>query len=137
MLHFNPQQNGRLTKLATRLRMRAMTENDPAAIFRTLLGEWEKMANSVGGEFARSDEFARAMHGATAAQMTTQEAISAMMARALAAANMPSRTEIEDLSARLARIEAQLGRIEERLGGAPARERPKPARTRKPPSAKA
>ncbi|HEX4694553.1 poly(R)-hydroxyalkanoic acid synthase subunit PhaE [Sphingomonas sp.] len=111
-----------------------MTSTDPAALFRTMLGEWEKMANNVGGEFARSDEFARAMHGATAAQMNTQEAISGMMARALAAANMPSRAEIEDLSARLGRIEAQLRRIEERLGDAPARPaRPKPSRTRKPP----
>jgi len=115
-----------------------MTENDPAAMFRMMLGEWEKMANGVGGEFARSDDFARAMHGATAAQMNSQEAFAAMMARMLAAANMPSRAEIEDLSGRLARIEAQLGRIEERLGGAPPRpDRAKPARTRKPPAGKA
>ena len=111
-----------------------MTSSDPAAFFREMLGEWEKMANSVGGGFARSDEFARAMHGATAAQLNTQEAIGGMMTRALAAANMPSRAEIADLSARLARIEAQLGRIEERLGGRPPRpDRPKPNRTRTPP----
>jgi len=115
-----------------------MTSTDPAAFFREMLGEWEKMANKVGGDFARSDEFTRAMHGATAATMSTQEAISAMMTRALAAANMPSRAEIEDLSARLARMEATLGRIEDRLGGPPARaNRPKPSRTRKPPAAKA
>ncbi|MBN8806627.1 MAG: hypothetical protein J0I47_00090 [Sphingomonas sp.] len=114
-----------------------MTNTDPAALFREMLGEWEKMANTVGGGFARSDEFARAMHGATAAQLNSQEAVGAMMTRALAAANMPSRAEIEDLSARLARIEAQLARIEERLGGSPPRaDRPKPKRTRKPPSEK-
>lgn len=113
-----------------------MTSTDPAAFFREMLGEWEKMANKVGGDFARSDEFARAMHGAGAATMNTQEAVSAMMARALAAANMPSRAEIEDLSGRLARIEDQLGRIEELLGGKPDRPaRPKPRRTRKPPQA--
>ena len=53
-----------------------MTSTDPAAFFRDMLGEWEKMANKVGGDFARSDEFTRAMHGATAATMSTQEAIS-------------------------------------------------------------
>ena len=114
-----------------------MTSTDPAAMFREMLGEWEKMANSLGGGLAKSDEFTRAMHGATAAQMSTQEAISGMMTRALAAANMPSRAEIEDLSARLARMEATLGRIEDKLGGPPERaNRPKPSRTRKPPAAK-
>ena len=114
-----------------------MTNTDPAALFREMLGEWEKMANSVGGNFARSDEFTRAMHGATAATMSTQEAISAMMTRALAAANMPSRAEIEDLSGRLGRIEDQLGRIEAALGSKPERPpRPKPSRTRKPPEKK-
>jgi len=114
-----------------------MTSTDPAAFFRELLGEWEKMANKVGGDFARSDEFTRAMHGATAATMSTQEAISAMMTRALAAANMPSRTEIEDLSGRLGRIEDQLTRIEAALGAKPERPaRPKPSRTRKPPEKK-
>jgi hypothetical protein len=113
-----------------------MTSTDPAAFFREMLGEWEKMANKVGGDFARSDEFARALHGASAATMNTQEAVSAMMTRALAAANMPSRAEIDDLSGRLARIEAQLGRIETMLGGQPERPaRPRPSRTRKPPKA--
>jgi len=110
---------------------------DPAAMFRTMLGEWEKMANSLGGGVAKSDEFTRLMHGATTAQMNTQEAISGMMTRALAAANMPSRAEIEDLSARLARMAATLGRIEDKLGGAPEGDGPKPSRTRKPPTAKA
>lgn len=114
-----------------------MTNTDPAAFFRDMLGEWEKMANKVGGDFARSDEFTRAMHGATAATMSTQEAISAMMTRALAAANMPSRAEIEDLSGRLGRIEDQLGRIEAKLGGKAERPaRAKPSRTRKPPEKK-
>ena len=60
--------------------------------------------------------------------------------RALAAANMPSRAEIEDISARLARIEGALFRMEAKLaeltpGGAPA-DKPAPAgptRNRKPP----
>ncbi len=115
-----------------------MTSTDPAAMFRDMLGEWEKMANSLGGGLAKSDEFMRFMHGATAAQMNNQEAVNAMMTRALAAANMPSRAEIEDLSARLARMEVTLERIEEKIGGPPERaNRPKPSRTRKPPAAKA
>ena len=43
--------------------MRGMA-TDPAAFFRAMLGEWEKMANSVGGDVLKSEEWTRAMHGA-------------------------------------------------------------------------
>jgi len=109
---------------------------DPAALFRTMLAEWEKMANGVGGEYLRSDEWTRAMHGAQGGVLQAQEAAKAMMERALAAANMPSREEVADLSARLGRMEAQLARIEAAIGSVPASPpRPKPTRTRKPPTA--
>lgn len=113
-----------------------MTNGDPAAFFREMLGEWEKMANSMGGGLAKSDEFTRAMHGFTAAQMNMQEQTRETMTRVLAAANMPSRAEVSDLSARLGRMEAAIERIETALGSKPeAPARPKPSRTRKPPKA--
>ena len=109
---------------------------DPSALFRQMVGEWEKFANSVGGNVAKSDQFSQAMHGANAATMQVQEAVKAAMERALAAANMPSRDEVADLSARLARVEASLGRIEAALAGGPKprNDRPRPSRTRTPPS---
>lgn len=110
------------------------TPTDPAAMFRQMLGQWEAMANKVGGEFMKSGEFAQAMHAANTARMSTQAQIDELMAKALAAANLPSRADIEALSARLGRIEDALARIE--AGGtrtasetAPA----EPKRTRKPP----
>ncbi len=66
--------------------------------------------------------------------MQAQEATNQFMTRALAAANMPSRTEFEDLSARIARMEDSLARIEAAVVGVKSPDRPKPARTRKPPS---
>lgn len=112
------------------------TPADPTAFFRQMLGEWEKMANGLGGEAMKSEEWARAMHGASSATTNMQAMVKGVMERALAAANMPSRTELEDVSARLARIEAALARIEAAMGGAaPARSlRPGPPRTRKPAS---
>ena len=112
---------------------------DPSALFRQMLGQWEQMANNFGGDALKSDQFTRAMHGASAATMQAQEAVKATMERALAAANMPSREEVSDISARLARVEASLERIEAALAalaGAPAprHDRPKPKRTRIPPS---
>ena len=63
-----------------------MTTNDPAALFRAMLGEWEKMANSVGGDALRSDEWTRAMHGAQNAGLQAQAAWKDASTRALAAA---------------------------------------------------
>jgi len=91
------------------------TPPDPAAFFRTMLGEWEKIANGVGGQVLKSADFARTMQGASGAALNAQEAMKGVMERALAAANMPSRTELEDLSARLARIEAAMFRLEGKI----------------------
>ncbi len=113
--------------------LRPMT-SDPAAFFRAMLGEWEKHANSFGGDMLKSGEWSRAMNGAQSAGLQAQEAFRQFTERALAAANLPSRTEFEALSARIAGIEAALFRIERLLKGeapaAPAR--PKPTRGRRP-----
>ena len=102
-----------------------------------MLGEWERMANSVGGDMLKSDEFTRTMHGANAATMNAQAALKGLSERALAAANLPSRTEFEALSARIGGIEAALFRIEALLTdgkpGKSARQKAKPTRGRKPP----
>jgi hypothetical protein len=110
---------------------------DPSAFMREMLGQWETMANQFGGEMMKSDEFSRVMQGASTASMNAQSAAHQMMDKALAAANMPSRSEIEDLSARLRGVEEAMGRIEALLmaqAGISPPERPKPKRTRKPPA---
>ncbi|WP_156363855.1 poly(R)-hydroxyalkanoic acid synthase subunit PhaE [Sphingomonas sp. Leaf357] len=110
---------------------------DPGAFFREMLGQWEKMANQFGGQVMKSGEFSRAMQGANAATMNAQNAVHQAMDRALAAANMPSRSEVEDLSARLRGIEDSVARIEALLmaqAGIKPPERPKPSRNRKPPA---
>jgi hypothetical protein len=110
---------------------------DPGAFFRTMLGEWEKLANGVGGDLLKTGEWSRAMNAGQTAQLEAQAALNGITERALAAANLPSRTEFADLSARIGRIEAALERIEGHLAGTPptAPQRPKPTRGRKPPPA--
>lgn len=121
--------------------MAGSSPTDPAALFREMLGQWEAMANEFGGNMMKSGEFTRLMHGANAANMKLKEARTDMMERALNAANMPTKAEVADLSARLHRIEATVDRIEAMMaaqaGVSPIPERPKPKRTRKPPAAKA
>lgn len=108
---------------------------DPAAFFRTMLSEWEKLANTVGGDVLKTDAWSQAMNAGQSAHVEAQGAMKAMAERALAAANLPSRSEFADLSARIGRIETALERIEAHLTGAPVRtaERPKPTRGRRPP----
>ena len=116
-------------------------ESDPTAVLREWLGQWEKLANSMGGDALKSEEFTRSLHGAGNATMTMQAALSQAMDRALAATNLPSRTDLADISTRVARIEASLARIETMLVGGsaaglaavPAASRG-PKRTRKPPA---
>lgn len=109
--------------------------SDPTALFRTMLGEWEKLTGALGGDVLKTDEWSRTMNGATAATLQAQGAVKEHMAKALAAANMPSKAEFDDLSARIGRIEATLQRIEAAVIGGPVVDptKPKPTRGRKPP----
>lgn len=110
---------------------------DPAALWRDMIGQWEQITNRFGGDALKSEGFQQGMQGATGAAMQGQQAMHAFMTRALAAANMPSRDEFADLSARIARIEEAVARIEAAVAPPPASDRPRPARTRTAPSAKA
>lgn len=73
--------------------------SDPAAFLRDLFGEWQKL--SGGGE--------------EAPQGGMPPAFRAIADRALGAANMPSKADLEMLSARIGRMEAALFRIEAAL----------------------
>lgn len=115
-----------------------MTQRDPGAFFRDMLGQWENIANQFGTELMKTGEFARTMHGATSASVKAQEVAKDAMGKALAAANIPSREEIVSLGERMAVVEERLSRIESLLiklaGQEPdRRDRPKPPRTKKPP----
>jgi hypothetical protein len=108
---------------------------DPMTMFRDAVTQWEKMANEFGGQFLNRPETAQAMHQATGLALKAQQGAHEAMAKLLAAANMPSKADVEALGARLATIEATMARIEASLassGSTPANEAPKPKRTRTP-----
>lgn len=116
------------------------TPQDPMAFFRQMVSQWEKVTNEYGTKLAATPEFAQGMQGATAVGLQIQQATSEAMSKALAAANMPSRGDIDLLMGRLTAIEAQLTRIESGLSvagtvaPAPAKTAaPKPKRTKQPP----
>jgi len=106
---------------------------DPMAMFRDAVAQWEKMTNEFGGQLLGRPETAQAMHGATSLALKAQQGAQDAMAKLLAAANMPSKADIEALATRIGAIEASLVRIEAAL--AVTRDtspRPAPKRTRTP-----
>lgn len=108
---------------------------DPLALMRAAVDQWEKLANEYGAQFLQRPETTQALQSMTAGYLQMQKAIQDAMGKALAAANLPSRTDIEALSARLGAIEASLARIEAGKPAAPlSASLPRPPRTRKPPT---
>lgn len=113
---------------------------DPAENFNRMLAEWEKLTNSIGGNFLGSSQFSEAMNKGNSMQMEMRKHMSNAMAKALEAANLPSREDVIQLGERVSAIEGQLARIE-RLLKADATVKKKaprkgPKRTRKPPASK-
>jgi len=110
---------------------------DPFALARTWMAQWEKAVNDHGTELLAKPEAAQAMQALSTAAIQAQAASNEATGRVLAAANLPSRADVEALGARLASVEATLSRIEALLRNAvPAASppRPSPPRTRKPPA---
>ncbi len=105
---------------------------DPMALFRDMVGQWEKFANQYGGQMLQRPEAAQAMHAATNAGLQLQNAVQEGMSKVLTAANMPSKAEVADIGQRLTAIEASLARIEAALLPAAPSDAARPPRTRKP-----
>jgi polyhydroxyalkanoate synthesis regulator phasin len=107
---------------------------DPMGFFRDMLGQWEQMGNQVGSKMMESKEFAQLMHQGSAASMQAQNAVQEAMAKALAAANIPSKADIDALGARLLAVEKQVALIAAAVGGSGTTSAtPKPSRNRRPP----
>lgn len=115
--------------------MPAEPPTDPFAPFRSLVGEWEKLVNTHGAEWLQKPEVAQAMQKVSSARLQAQATSDEAMGKILAAANMPSKADIEAIGMRLGQIEATLARIEANQRGLTSGARGSaPKRTRKPPS---
>ena len=107
---------------------------DPLALWRDMLGQWERGMNSVANQAMGSDEFSRAMHQVTSVGLRMQQTVGEMLGKSLAALNLSTRNDVLAINERLARIEARLDALS---ADAPAAKpaAPKPPRTRRPPAA--
>ena len=112
--------------------------SDPGEQFRELVTQWERNINSFANQMMGTETFSRAMQDTQRARLGVQQALSDLMARYLAAMNMPSRDDVIRIGERLQHLEKRLTQIESLLGSAaPAPDpsaTPQRPRTRQPPA---
>lgn len=119
----------------------ADNNNDPAVVWRTMIGEMEKNFNAFANQAMTSPEFSRAMNGVGNVSAGVQKQLGELMEKYLSTMNLPSRAQMADIGQRLSAIEGQLSEITTLLrrthGDAddPSHAAaPRPPRTRQPPS---
>ena len=118
--------------------------NDPAEVWRTMIGEMEKGFNSFANQAMTSPEFSKVMNQVGGASAGAQKQLGELMEKYLLAMNLPSRAQMVGMAERLQSIEGQLNEIKALLtqmgkasgvsaGGFLGT--PMPPRTKRPPSA--
>ena len=116
-------------------------KTDPNDLFGQMLGQWEKATNEFANTVMGSQSFGQGQNAAMTASLKIRETMHEQMTRFLEVANMPSREDITELRAAVAKLDAKLDRIERKLDGAAPNAKPaaapvkSPPRTRKPKTA--
>ena len=117
-------------------------DNDPAVIWKTMIGEMEKGFNTFANRAMESPEYSKMMNQAGGVAAGVQKQLGELSEKYLTSMNLPSRSELIDLGERLHNIEGRLNDIMSLLqrvhadvasadgaGGVP-----RPPRTQRPPS---
>jgi len=93
---------------------------DPAAMFRELVTQWERNFNALANQIMGTESFNRVMQEAQKVQLGVQQTTADVMARRLAALNMPTREDVIRVAEKLHEVERRLARIEGLLAGGAA-----------------
>jgi hypothetical protein len=118
--------------------------NDPAAIWRNMIGQMEQGFNALSNQAMASPEFSKVINQVGGVSAGGQKQFGEMMEKYLLAMNLPSRAQMVSMAERLQSIEGQLNEIKAQLhqlqGNSAAPDRrypaaPRPPRTRRPPPA--
>ena len=123
-----------------------MAKNDPIADPIQLWREWvdqtERQWNSVLNEIMGTDQFGQASGRMMEVFLAMQASMNEATQRYFSALNLPTRSDLQEISDRLSGVEAMLHELSERLEAqqapsAPPAARPRPKRTKKAPRKKA
>ena len=114
--------------------------NDPAAIWKNMIGEMEKGFNAFANQAMASPEFSKVVNQVGSVGAGAQKQLGGLMEKYLLTMNLPSRAQMVSMAERLQSIENQLNEIRALLhevhnnaGAQGATAAPKPPRTRRPP----
>jgi hypothetical protein len=114
----------------------ASKANDPAELWRAMLGEMEKGFNAFANQTRASSEFEKVVEQVGGASAGAQKQLGEWMERYLASMNLPSREQLTGFGERLQAIETQLQDITallRQLQSTPAATVAEPAAAAKPP----
>lgn len=115
----------------------AKNDFDPVRAWQDIVQKWEVEINEWSAKLTESEQFSAMMGQATKMNLVAQRAWAEQMESMLQALNLPSKSQIENITERLDRIEDNIERI--RLAADKPAEpeassaRIEPKRTRKPP----
>ena len=114
--------------------------NDPAAIWKNMIGEMEKGFNAFANQAMASPEFSKVVNQVGSVGAGAQKQLGDLMEKYLLTMNLPSRAQMVSMAERLQSIENQLNEIRALLhevhnnaGAQGTAAAPKPPRTRRPP----
>lgn len=112
---------------------------NPVAAWQDAIQKWEHELNAWSGQFTSSEEFGALIGQATKATVIAQKAMAEQTEAVLKSLNLPSKSQIDEISERLAVIEDHIAQLRLQLGQPEAGQAPRapavsePRRTRKPP----
>ena len=85
--------------------------NDPAEVWRTMIGEMEKGFNSFANQAMTSPEFSKVMNQVGGVSTGAQKQLGELMEKYLLTMNLPSRAQMVGMAERIQAIEGQLNEI--------------------------
>lgn len=116
----------------------AGASDDPLAFWRNMVSSLESNVNSASNKLMEAEHFSKTMNQFASAATGAQNSFNEIMERYLSTLNLPTASQVKDISVRLAVIEGQLSELVSLLqvadaAGQGAGERfPRPSRARRP-----
>lgn len=93
---------------------------DPFAMWRDMLGQWEKGMNAAANKTMASGDFSREMNRVLGASLQMKKARKELLTRYFDALNLPTKDDLNALGERLQAMEEQIVRVAdavERMAG--------------------
>ena len=93
--------------------MAASNFKDPAALWREMLGQWEKGVNAMATQVMTTGEFSRDLNRVMGVTLRMQKATQELLGRYFDALNLPTKDDLRAIGERLQVLEEQIGRVVE------------------------